>query len=319
MSHHLVGQEPLEPSAEGRPPGPGSGASLEECPPWLTSGERLPGHLLTPRGVRWSHHFCESLLPLGLGPCSYKLAFALVSFLALLVVGAVTYTRAPSLLLAVAGNAVQAPTRLAAEATGNCTWVPEGVECRRGTGCSNWDRIRLGKALTMDSAATCAAECQKTAGCQGIGYQAEPTAKECDGEAIGAGACYLWGGPCACETNVCWEDYRLNTTLTAELAPWSLRKARTGCTNWNQIKVRHATLEINVHACGTLCWNTNLCVGFHFQTMDREEGGAQRGCTRASKLGIQKNACYLWTEPCKDMENECWDDYVMSTKAHEFR
>jgi hypothetical protein len=53
---------------------------------------------------------------------------------------------------------------------------------------------------------TCAAHCGSTIGCVGFGYQFQ----ECGSmESMAKGACLLFAGECAEETNSCWDRYKL--------------------------------------------------------------------------------------------------------------
>lgn len=81
-------------------------------------------------------------------------------------------------------------------------------------GCANWRDIQIGKTTTKSSEGSCGLACLATVGCTSFNFQPGP----CTGpEMVGKGACMLFKGDCAQESNNCWDLYSMDSTYLASV------------------------------------------------------------------------------------------------------
>jgi len=94
--------------------------------------------------------------------------------------------------------------------------LPDGYKLQAaGTGCSNWEAIKLGDVKTVWSNEVCFKECQLTSGCTSFNFQKQ----DCQGnQQIGKGACYLFKDSCITEANSCWDLYSMTTAAVTTTA-----------------------------------------------------------------------------------------------------
>jgi hypothetical protein len=164
-----------------------------------------------------------------------------------------------------------------------------------GTGCSNFESIRLDLLEGLNLVDDCNKECRDRVGCTGFGFQPF----DCGGDqAVGKGGCYLWLGDCTIEINHCWNNYVV-PEVERKPTPWVLVNSKTGCSNWEDANIADATTEPNAVACGLKCDGRSDCVGWNFQPRD---------CWEQEKAAW-KGACYLWRSHCEQERVGCWDLY----------
>lgn len=167
---------------------------------------------------------------------------------------------------------------------------------RTRTGCSNWWEIQLQPPQRLPNASRCRALCAASAGCASYNFQPVDCPKS-EGEGLGPGACYVFGGGCEEAADNCWDLYHMSPPTPG----WELRQTRTGCSNWESILVGE-TVTKSVKDCGVQCAKDKNCKQFGYQY----EGDCSK---EKSKVA---GACYLYNGSCSPERNECWDlfDYT---------
>jgi hypothetical protein len=211
-------------------------------------------------------------------------------------------------------------------------------EKRERVGCSNWRSIKILEGgswdhKAADSAAACGRHCRDTAGCVGYGWKP----KACGQPSEVPHECMLFEGACHAQRDECWDFYGLpggvhvcggesGIPCSAAALPeapgigapfggastidqgdrssyvWRFRQGQVGCTNWKDIKLGEPFPETSINACGSRCRGTPYCTGFGWQKEDDCGDPHER---------LYAGACQLWSGPCNDEPNSCFDDYVL--------
>jgi hypothetical protein len=78
---------------------------------------------------------------------------------------------------------------------------------------------------------------------------------------------------------------------------------RAGCSNWHSSIIANMSFP-NPFMCGEACSKKTGCAGFNYQPTD---------CTTTQPGTAVKNACYLFSEPCENEKNVCFDYYELKS------
>jgi hypothetical protein len=158
------------------------------------------------------------------------------------------------------------------------------------TGCSNWNKILMKSIAGVANKESCAIQCNKLSGCVAANYQTNNCQDNDESAGQAAGQCNLYGGHCEEEENACWDLMKLAGSSTEPSAH------RTGCKNFDKIKMGHPTFFDNQYQCVDLCSQTSKCTSVNFQPGK---------CSGEKMAG--KGACFMFSAPCEKEANPCWD------------
>lgn len=160
------------------------------------------------------------------------------------------------------------------------------------TGCKNWEKILIKAVPDVANKEACTAQCSNTTGCVQGNYQTNDCQENDAVLGVKAKMCNLYGGACEEVENACWDLMKLSVEGVTPTAH------RTGCTNFDAIKMGGPTFEDNQYQCVNKCAGTSGCVSVNYQPGK---------CSGSQMAG--KGACYMFNGQCDKTENPCWDLY----------
>ncbi|CAK0842921.1 unnamed protein product [Prorocentrum cordatum] len=179
-------------------------------------------------------------------------------------------------------------------------------KAREGSGCSNYESIRVFETVHSGSADSCGEYCKAHQGCVGFEFQ-KLSDQHCPrNSGSGTGACLLWFGECKEDSNGCYDRYEMTTSgvevaVVRKLDDHWKRTEQMGCANWQSIQLGGTTTAADSSQCAALCdMHASSCKGFGFKTTNT--------CSDSNSGHI--GACVLFgAGKCSFHGNRCWDHY----------